>query len=260
MEESNLTNDLIKKTAELILDSNNLVVLTGAGVSTESGIPDFRSPKSGLWEKISLEESKYIFSDPKIFKKIVQELGPKIVKAKPNKTHKVLAQFHELGILKTLITQNIDGLHQKAKNHLVLELHGNATEFICTLCHSRFKTKKILKKMKSLDENTITLPSCTKCGASIFMDIILFDQPLHRGIFYESVSSAQKSDVFLVIGSSLMVYPANTLPNYALEYGAKLIIINNEKTDFDPRANIVLRGQAGKIMSKILEVIKKKQK
>lgn len=252
---STYTKEMIDKIAKMILESKNLVVLTGAGISTESGVPDFRSPDTGLWTKISPEESRKIFTDPRIFWKIVRELGPKIIKAKPSKSHEVLAKLEKLKIVKTIITQNIDNLHQEAGSPFILELHGNATEFMCMFCHSREDAKKIIKAHKPEDDNL--LASCPSCGGAMILDVVLFEQSLPKGVWLESVAQAQTSDVFLVIGSSLMVAPANQLPLYALKYNSKLIIINNSPTDLDPDAYMVLRGQCGEIMEEIYKKIKK---
>ncbi|MHA1820359.1 MAG: NAD-dependent protein deacylase [Promethearchaeota archaeon] len=249
-----ITDKMLTDTAKTILSAKNLVVLTGAGISTESGIPDFRSPNTGLWSKISPEESKNILKDPKMFWKLARELGPAILKAKPNKAHEMLAWLDKINVLKCLITQNIDGLHQKAGNLLVQELHGNATEMKCTACHGRFSIKEILKNHKVEDDKYP--PSCPLCGGYLVLNVVFFDQLLPRGVWLESVSQSQIADVFLVIGSSLVVQPANQLPLYALKNNAKLIIINNTPTDFDKKAYIILRGKASEISSRLLKIMK----
>jgi len=247
--------DLIIKAAELIFNSKYLVVLTGAGISTDSGIPDFRSPKDGLWTKITPEESKNIFKEPKIFWKIVKLVGPNLIKAKPNLSHRILANWQKDKKLKTVITQNIDGLHQEAGSNWVLELHGNAKEFSCIVCHSRFDAKKIIKSHKENEEHLP--PSCPSCGGLLILNIVMFGQNIPELIWMESVSEAQKSDVFIVIGSSLVVYPANQLPIYAKKYGAKIIIINDSKTEFDEFSDIVLTGNSSIILKKIDKFIQK---
>jgi NAD-dependent deacetylase len=249
------SKEMIDKAAKIILESKNLVVMTGAGISTESGVPDFRSPDTGLWTKITPEESRKIFTDPKIFWKIVREMGPKIIKAKPSKSHEVIAKLEKLKIVKTIITQNIDNLHQASGSPFILELHGNATEFMCMFCHNRVDAKKIIKEHRQEDDNL--LASCPSCGGAMILDVVLFEQNLSKGVWLESVAQAQTSDVFLVIGSSLMVAPANQLPLYALKYNSKLIIINNAPTDLDPEAFLVLRGQCGEIMEDLYKKIKK---
>ncbi|MBD3349877.1 MAG: NAD-dependent protein deacylase [Candidatus Lokiarchaeota archaeon] len=249
------TEEMIKKTADLLVNSKHAVILTGAGISTESGIPDFRSPKTGLWSMMTPSESMKMFTDHKIFWKIVREIGPKIIKAKPNKAHKIIAQLEEMKIVKALITQNIDGLHKRAGSPLPMRLHGDATEFMCVVCHGRFDAKEIIQKHKPEDDNLP--PTCPQCGGQLILDVVLFGENLPRGAWIESVAQSEKSDLFIVIGSSLMVSPANQLPLYALKYGAKLIIINNSPTDLDDKAQMVLRGQIVEVMKKVYKQIKK---
>lgn len=249
------TDELIDEAARLMTGAENLVVLTGAGVSTDSGIPDFRSPETGIWSKISPEESRKMFTNPPIFWKIVRELAPSILKAKPNKTHDIIHKLEELKIIKTLITQNIDGLHQAAGSRLVYELHGDAREFRCIMCHGTFDAKKIIKKHKKKDDKYP--PTCPQCGAAMTLNVVLFQQQLSKGIWLESAAQAQNADVFMVIGSSLMVAPANELPIYAKKYGGKVIIINNSPTDLDQGADLVLRGGSTEILKKLYKSIKK---
>ncbi|MHA1338974.1 MAG: NAD-dependent protein deacylase [Promethearchaeota archaeon] len=258
---SNDLESLLDKAAELIVNSKYLVVLTGAGISTESGVPDFRSPNDGLWTKISPEETKNLFRDPKVFWKLIRIIGPKLMKAKPNPAHKILAKWQKKKIVKTIITQNIDGLHQAAGSDWVLELHGDAREFRCVVCHSRFDSRKIIKAHKPKDDNLP--PICPQCGGNMILEVILFGQNLPEGIWMESVSDSKKADVFIVVGSSLVVYPANQLPVYAKKSKGKVIIINNSPTDFDAFADIVLRGQCSTILMELdkrIEKLKNRQK
>lgn len=248
------TDKLIEKAARLMIDAEKVVVLTGAGVSTDSGIPDFRSPDTGIWTKISPEDSRRMFTDPPIFWKIVRELAPSILKAKPNKTHDIIHKLEELGIIRTLITQNIDGLHQQAGSRLVYELHGDAREFRCIMCHGTFDAKKIIKKHKKKDDKYP--PTCPQCGAAMTLNVVLFKQQLSKGIWLESAAEAQNADVFVVIGSSLMVAPANQLPLYTKKYGGKVIIINNSPTDLDKTADLVLRGGSTEILKDLYKEIK----
>ncbi|MBN2155973.1 MAG: NAD-dependent protein deacylase [Candidatus Lokiarchaeota archaeon] len=250
----------IEKAAKLITDSEFLVVLTGAGVSTESGIPDFRSPGTGLWSKYSPDIStlENFLRDPTSFWQMAREMAPQIIKAKPNKGHLVLAELDKIGLLKGLITQNIDGLHQKAGNVIVQEIHGNGTEMKCVACHGRFNIKTILKNHQPEDDKYP--PTCPQCGAYMMLNVVLFQQMLPRGIWFESVALSQKADVMVVVGSSLLVSPADMLPKYTLKYGGKLIIINKTPTDFDKRASVVIRGESSIILTEIMNKVRSIQK
>jgi NAD-dependent deacetylase len=247
---------LIEKAANLIYGSKYLVVLTGAGISTESGIPDFRSPITGLWSKYSPDISTIgnFLRNPSSFWKMAREMAPLIVKAKPNKGHYAIAELDKMGLLKGLITQNIDGLHQKAGNAIVQEIHGNATELRCVACHGRVDLKTVIKNHKAEDDNYP--PTCHQCGGELLLNVVLFEQMLPRGMWFESVAMSQKADLMLVVGSSLLVAPADTLPQYTLKYGGKLIIINKTPTDFDKKAAVVLKGESSTVLSQIMSVVR----
>jgi NAD-dependent deacetylase len=259
-EKKRIPTKLLNKAAKLLSDSKYLVVLTGAGVSTESGIPDFRSPGTGLWSKYSPDISTIsnFLKNPTSFWEMAREMAPSIIKAKPNKGHQALAELESIGLLKGLITQNIDGLHQKAGNLIVQELHGNATEMKCVACHGRFSLKTVLKNHTSADDKYP--PTCIQCGAHLMLNVVLFDQMLPRGIWFESVALSQKADVMLVVGSSLLVVPADMLPQYTLKYKGKLIIINKTPTDFDKKADVVIRGESSYILSEIMNRVRKYRK
>jgi NAD-dependent deacetylase len=187
------------------------------------------------------------------FWQMAREMAPLIVKAKPNKGHLALAELEEMGLLKGLITQNIDGLHQKAGNPIVQELHGNATELRCVACHGRIPLKTVMKNHRSEDDKYP--PQCHSCGGELLLNVVLFEQMLPRGMWFESVAMSQKADVMIVAGSSLLVAPADTLPQYTLKYGGKLIIINKTPTDFDKKADVVINGECGLILSQIMNRI-----
>jgi NAD-dependent deacetylase len=252
------TSEEIDKAVDLIIDAKYCIVLTGAGISTESGIPDFRSPEHGLWTKIKPNEIYKVLSDPRVFWKVVDEIGPGIMKAKPNKAHIAIEKLRQMKLIKTVITQNIDGLHQEAGTPLAFELHGSAKEFQCIACHGRFNSKKIIKSHKPEDNNVP--PYCPSCGGQLMLNVVLFGQNLDRGPWFHSAAEAQKADLIIVVGSSLLVAPANELPIFTLKYGGKVMIINNEPTDLDSRAELVLRGSASKILDEIFKKIKKKKK
>jgi NAD-dependent deacetylase len=256
----NINPKSIEKAAKLIHDSKYLVVLTGAGISTESGIPDFRSPGTGLWSKYSPDISTLgnFLRNPMSFWEMAREMAPLIVKAKPNKGHLAIAELEQMGLLKGLITQNIDGLHQKAGNPIVQELHGNATELRCVACHGRIPLKTVIKNHRPEDDKYP--PQCHSCGGELLLNVVLFEQMLPRGMWFESVAMSQKADVMLVVGSSLMVAPADTLPQYTVKYGGKVIIINKTPTTFDKKAAVVIRGESSYILSQIMNKIRSIQK
>lgn len=259
-EKQGINSKLIEKAAKLIHGSKYLVVLTGAGISTESGIPDFRSPGTGLWSKYSPDISSLgnFLRNPVSFWQMAREIAPLIVKAKPNKGHLAIAELDKMGILKGLVTQNIDGLHQKAGNAIVQEIHGNATEMRCVACHGRFDLKTAIKNHKPEDDKYG--PACPQCGGELLLNVILFEQMLPRGMWFESVAMSQKADVMVVVGSSLLVAPADTLPQYTLKYGGKLIIINKTSTDFDKKADVVIKGESSIILSQIMNSLRSLEK
>jgi NAD-dependent deacetylase len=256
----NINPKSIEKAAKLIYDSKYLVVLTGAGISTESGIPDFRSPGTGLWSKYSPDISTLgnFMRNPMSFWEMAREMAPLIVKAKPNKGHLAIAELEQMGLLKGLVTQNIDGLHQKAGNPIVQELHGNATELRCVACHGRIPLKTVIKNHRPEDDNYP--PQCHSCGGELMLNVVLFEQMLPRGMWFESVAMSQKADVMLVAGTSLEVEPAASLPHYTKKYGGAVIIINKEPTHFDKKAEVVIRGESSYILSQIMNNIRSLQK
>ncbi len=251
---------LIEKAAKMISDSKYLVVLTGAGISTESGIPDFRSPGTGLWSKYSPDISTLanFLRNPMSFWNMAREMAPMIVKAKPNKGHEAIAELDKMGLLKGLITQNIDGLHQKAGNVIVQELHGNATELRCVACHGRIPLKTVIKNHRPEDDSYP--PTCPQCGGELMLNIVLFEQMLPRGMWFESVAMSQKADVMIVVGSSLEVEPAASLPHYTKKYGGAVIIINKASTDFDKKVDVVINGESSIILTQIMNIVRKLQK
>jgi NAD-dependent deacetylase len=245
---------LIAKAAKIIMDSKKLVVFTGAGISTESGIPDFRSP-GGLWTKYDPAKVATIDSfrrDPKAWWNWILELGPGVLEAKPNKAHIAIAELEKLGKVDSVITQNIDGLHQKAGNSYVLELHGSVTTASCTRCRASYPRDQVLELIKMGE----IPPLCDLDAGILKLDVVLFGEPLPPLVFQEANEKSMACDTMLIVGSSLVVYPAAMLPKLAKEQGAKLIIVNMEPTDMDNESEVVIRGKAGEIMSKIVKKCK----
>jgi len=246
----------IIRIADLILASKDLVVFTGAGISTESGIPDFRSP-GGIWTRFDPDDftiQKYV-SDPESQRKqwSLLEEGS-LINAQPNRAHYAVAELERMGKLTCVITQNIDNLHQKAGNspEKVLELHGTFGWTRCMSCGSRYTSELMLGRFRGNRE----IPHCDHCSGLIKPDVVFFGESLPSGTLEQASHCSQACDLFIVIGSSLVVYPAAFMPAYAKQSGADLVIINNSQTDMDSQADVVVQGSAGETMENILSRVR----
>lgn len=250
----NNLDEKIKKFAQLIIEAKKIVVLSGAGMSTESGIADFRSPGTGLWEKVDPDEFASIHSyvsDTQKNLKFMLEMGMNIFKAKPNKGHKFLTKLQKLGKLEGILTQNIDGLHQKARTKNIIELHGTANEAICMRCKKVYPiTTMINQVLKGYYS-----PSCKACGGLLKPNAIFFGEPLHSKTLNQADEMISNCDLLIVLGSSLLVYPAAFYPRKALSAGAKLAIINIQSTDMDENAEVVIHEKIGDVFPKIVEIV-----
>jgi NAD-dependent deacetylase len=255
---SNL-DEKIEKVVELIQKSQNIVILTGAGMSTESGIADFRSPNTGLWEKVDPYEfgsiNSYVANTSKNLK-FMLEMGMNIFRAKPNRGHKAITKLQKMGKLKGVITQNIDGLHQKAHTKNIVELHGTANESKCLRCHKVFPITTMINQV--LQGNYA--PSCEVCQGLLKPNAIFFGEPLLSETLIKADQLINNCDLLIVLGSSLLVYPAASYPEKALARGAKLIIINIQETHLDQYANIVIHDKIGEIFPLIVEKVKEAMK
>lgn len=244
----------IEKFAELIIDSKNVVVLTGAGMSTESGIPDFRSPDTGLWTKVDPEKYATIHSyvaNPGKNLKMMLELGTKIFRAKPNSGHKALTKLQKIGKLVGVLTQNVDGLHQKARTQNIVELHGTVNEAKCMRCKRVFPiTEMINQVMKGA-----TSPSCGICFGLLKPNAIFFGEPLESETLMKADEMIADCDLLIVLGSSLLVYPVAFYPHKAVSLGAKLAIINIQETDVDHDAEVVIHERIGDTLPKIIQIV-----
>jgi len=250
---------LIDRVADLILDARRIVVFTGAGISTESGIPDFRSP-GGIWDRFDPEDFTYqkFISDPEGRRKRWQMFreGGLITEAEPNPAHYAIAELDRLDKLDCVITQNIDNLHQKAgvPDDKVLELHGNMQWVVCLSCGRRYPLAQIKTRLGQGEE----IPDCEVCRGILKPDVVFFGEELPRDVLLEATSRAYKCDLFIVVGSTLIVYPAAYMPEYAVERGAKLVIINLSPTPMDEQATVVIRARAGEAMSRVLKRVTEK--
>ena len=241
--------------AELFDRARRAVAFTGAGVSTESGIPDFRSP-GGIWDRFDPNEFTYAnFIGSLEGRRKYWELGrvtyPVIRAARPNAAHVALVELHGRDRLDCCITQNIDGLHQAAglPPEKVIELHGNATRARCLACSAAYTRDEVHAWLEAGD----AAPTCPACGGIVKPTTVLFGEAMPEGAMAEAERRAREADLFVVLGSSLVVYPAAYIPLHAREAGATLVIVNLAPTPLDARADLVIRGRAGQIMSAVLE-------
>ncbi|RLI73674.1 NAD-dependent protein deacylase [Archaeoglobales archaeon] len=239
----------IEEVAKLLRSSKHVVVFTGAGISVESGIPPFRGV-DGLWNRYDPEEVASIYGfkrNPKAFWEFARELLIK-TKAEPNKAHYAIAELEKMGIVKAVITQNIDMLHQKAGSNRVLELHGSMEYVDCLDCHTTYEWGEIEKRIEK------EIPKCESCGGYYLKPrVVFFGEALPRDVLSEAMEESRKCDVFVVVGSSLVVYPAAHLPFIAKENKAKLVIVNRDPTEKDAMFDVVIHGKAGEILPKIVE-------
>lgn len=248
----------ISMVADMIVQSKAVVVFTGAGVSTESGIPDFRSP-GGIWTRFDPEDFTInrFMASRETRKKTWELLGGSgiIADALPNRAHLAVYELELLGKLTCVITQNIDNLHQKAGSSpdRVFELHGNMQWVRCLDCGARFTMQAVRQRLDP--DNPV--PECEHCSGVLKPDVIYFGESLPQETLDRAVHHSRTCDLFIVIGSSLSVYPAAYMPTYALEGGARLVIVNNTRTFCDDRAEVVINSTAGVAMERILEEIKR---
>jgi NAD-dependent deacetylase len=246
-----------ERLAALFAEAKRTVVFTGAGVSTESGIPDFRSP-DGVWARFDPAEFTYRnFVGSVEGRRRYWALGrvtyPLIRAATPGPTHRALAALCERGDLDCCITQNIDGLHQRAgmPAERVLELHGNATRARCLDCAAPYARDEIHAWL----EAGVEVPACPACGGVIKPFTVLFGEAMPAGLMQEAERRARAADLFVVLGSSLAVYPAAYLPAHAQHAGARLVIVNLEATPLDARADLVIRERTATTMAAVLAAL-----
>ncbi len=251
-------DDQIENIARLIIDAKKVVVFVGAGLSTESGIPDFRSP-GGVWDKYDPAEfyfQKFLSSEATREKywQMTTEMYELMKDAKPNRAHFAVVELEKLGKLDCLITQNVDGLHFKAGNtpEKVLELHGTTMQVACLSCNKRYDRDAIQERIAKGEK----APLCDDCRGFLKPATISFGQPMPERETREAYDRSARCDLFIVIGSSLVVHPAAHMPVIAHQNGAKLVIINRDETACDNIADIIVRGEAGPAMAAILDRVR----
>jgi len=240
----------IKRAATLIQSANHVVVLTGAGSSTPSGIPDFRSPDSGLWVRYSPMEVASLTAfryQPNNFFEWLRPLAKQLFTAAPNPSHSAFSRLESQGHLKSIITQNIDGLHQKAGSKVVIEVHGSLNTLTCIGCFQQFQADGFITPY--IEDGVI--PCCPDCQKILKPDIILFGEQLPIQSWLRAKDESNQCDLMIVAGSSLSVIPVAQLPLMALENNAKLILINNTPTYIDDHSEVVLYGDVADIVPAI---------
>ena len=240
----------IEDAAELVRKAKRAVVLTGAGISTPSGIPDFRSEGTGLWSRDEPLEVASLMSfrtAPERFFQWFRPLAGQIFYAKANAAHLALAQLEEAGRVQTIITQNIDTLHQKAGSKCVVETHGTMRTLTCTNCYQKYDSELYLKTF--IEEGLV--PTCSTCNGILKPDVILFGEQLPHSAWVTAQRAVRQCDLMLVAGSSLEVLPVAGLPMQALDRGAHLIVVNNTPTYVNVRADVVIMDDVASTLPEI---------
>ena len=245
-------DDLIRRAAEDLAAAGNVAALTGAGISVESGIPPFRG-KGGLEERFDLMEIAHIdvfMRDPaKVWKILFKEMIEIVDRAKPNDGHKGLAKLEKQNKLKTIITQNVDGLHQAAGNTDVIEFHGSFARQRCMDCNKKYETRKV--------DVSVIPPRC-ECGGILRPDAILYGEMIPDDAMWRSRQAATDCDLMLVVGTSAVVQPAAMIPVIAKDNGAKIVEINPERTPLtDEISDYLIMGEAGEVMNRIVAAMEK---
>ncbi len=244
----------ITHAADLIKKSHHTVVLTGAGISTPSGIPDFRSPGVGLWSRFQPMDVASLSAfrhNPEQFYIWFHALAIQMHVAQPNPAHFTLAKLQDAGYISTIITQNIDGLQTRAGAKNVLEVHGTLATLTCTNCYRQFSSTTIIEDYIE----HCTIPHCQVCGSILKPDVILYEEQLPIKTWLKAEEACQHCELMMVVGTSLEVMPSAKLPIHVLDHGAQLIIINNANTFMDIRADVVIRADVAEILPQILNEV-----
>jgi NAD-dependent deacetylase len=227
--------------------AKRILVFAGAGISTESGIPDFRGP-NGVWRTTDPQRytiQSYVSDRAVRVQRWQTRLEGRFSSADPNRAHLAVTRLQRAGLVPAVVTQNIDGLHQKAGTVNVIELHGTSTEATCLDCHRRMPIDAVLDRVREGDED----PHCELCGGLLKTATISFGQPLVAADMDRAIEEARLCDVCLAVGSTLSVWPAAGVPVEAVRHGGRLVIINEGATDLDGMASLILSGKAGTVMA-----------
>ena len=246
--------ELIAKGAQLIAESKKILVFTGAGLSTESGIPDFRSP-GGIWDRYDPSDFYYqkIVSDQRArekYWKMSSEYWEVMRDAKPNPAHLAIKKLEHMGKLLAIVTQNIDNLHQKAGNspEKIIEIHGTAFSVTCLKCGKVYDREEIEKRIRNGEKD----PRCNSCSGPLKPATISFGQAMPEDKMALAFKHTRECDFCIVLGSSLVVYPAASVPEHAVSQGAKLMIINLTPTSLDARADLVIHDSVSKALGEMV--------
>ena len=246
-------SELIDRAAGLLRDARRVCVLTGAGISAESGIPTFRDAQQGLWasyDPMQLATPEGFAEDPELVWRWYESRRESIRSAQPNPGHYALAELASRIDALTLVTQNVDGLHQRAGSTDVIEYHGNILRDRCTVEH------RVVERAPGNDEpGTPSLPRCKGCGALLRPDVVWFGEIIPQDALLLADAAAAECDLFLSVGTSSLVYPAAGLADAALRSAARVIEINPNPTDLSRRADIVLRGPSGELLPALLAAL-----
>ncbi|HKW69917.1 MAG TPA: NAD-dependent protein deacylase [Candidatus Dormibacteraeota bacterium] len=243
----------IERAADILAAARHAVALTGAGVSAESGIPTFRG-EGGLWTKydpVKVASMDNFLADPSTYWRVSRERGAVALAARPNAGHEALAAMERAGRLVAVITQNTDGLHQAAGSKNVIELHGSGRTVQCLECGATEPRAAVQKRLE-----LEMPPRCRSCGGTLLKPtVVLFGEAMPAAAVNDAFGLARRSDVMLVVGSSLVVYPAAEIPLEAVRLGAQMVVVNTEPTPFDRFAAVVIRGRSGEILPRLASLI-----
>ena len=253
--ENRIDNEKVNQVAKLIKESKYTIVLTGAGVSTGSGIPDFRTPGKGIWEKVDPFKVTSITAfkeNPQRFYHFYRPRIEILSRVSPNPAHKAIAQLEEMGYMECLITQNIDNLHQGAGSKKIIEVHGTLREAVCQRCKKIISSELLIEKLNISKEK---VPYC-ECGGVFKPNVVLFGEMLPD--LDSAISQSMRADLMITIGSSLQVSPVNMLPQYCLDRGGKLIIINFMSTHLDYLAEVVVKEDVCNFLPAVVEILRRK--
>jgi NAD-dependent deacetylase len=244
-----VATDQVRRLAELVQSAEEVVVLTGAGISTESGIPDYRS-QTGLWTRVDPMEYASIDafrSDPA---KVWGHYGPRLemlLAAEPNEGHRALAELEERGIVRAVVTQNIDMLHTRAGSRDVVEVHGSIRTASCQVCGARYTVEQVLARLP--------FPQCDACDGVLKPDVVFFGELLPQRAIDRAYELADSADLLLVVGSTLEVYPVAALPETTLAHGGRLAIVNRGGTQYDRHADVVVDAGAGETLRALADAL-----
>ena len=245
----------ILQVQQILSKAQYAVALTGAGISTPSGIPDFRTPGSGLWERADPYQVATLNAfrhRPESFYDWLRPTVRSVQEAKPNPAHQALVELEKIGVLKAIITQNIDDLHHRAGSRRIIELHGHFRTATCIHCYQTVPGEVVLEFLM----NQGGVPTCEKCGGVLKPDVILFGEQLPLEAVRASHSEARRCDLMLVAGSSLLVEPAASLPSLAAANGARLVIVNLQPTPMDRFADAVVHADVAEVLPALAGAMK----